>query len=150
MAVYERQDTRQTLRESIAEYFAANPDLKRGEDLPAAAREFFRCHDAAHVVFGCGRTLDDEAIVKLASIFGTTAGFGVLRGYRLHGVREVYRDLGAGEVVVTALKSVVLVPRTVLRCLRQRRRWPWDAFDEHLATPLCELREAFGIRVARG
>lgn len=36
--------------------------------------EFFRCHDAAHVVFGCGTGLDDEAVVKIWSFFGTTRG----------------------------------------------------------------------------
>lgn len=52
-------------------------------DLSAEAEHFFRCHDTAHVVFRCGSTLDDEAAVKIASIFGTTAGFDVLKGYRL-------------------------------------------------------------------
>lgn len=148
MAAYERQDSRQSLDEGIAEYLAANPDLRRGSALPTQAREFFRCHDAAHVVFGCGRTLDDEAVVKIASIFGTTAGFAVLRGYRLHGVADVYGSLGAGEVLATVVKSVVIVPRTLLRCLRQRRRWPWDAFDEYRPVALRDIRESFGIRVA--
>jgi hypothetical protein len=45
---YQQQASRQTLGEGIAEYLAANPDLKRGAELPDAAREFFRCHDAVH------------------------------------------------------------------------------------------------------
>jgi hypothetical protein len=43
---------------------------------------------------------------------------------------------------------VVIVPRTALRCLRQSARWPWSEHEQHLHTPLRELRRQFGIRVA--
>jgi len=147
---YERRDSRQTLAEGIAEYRRANPGLLRRRDMSGAAQAFFRCHDAVHVVYGCGTSLHDEAIVKLASIFGSSGGFGVLRGYRLHEAREIYKTLDAAETLRVVAQSVVIVPRTMLRCLRQRARWPWDDFEALLDTPLAELRRRFGIRVARG
>ena len=52
--------------------------------LSPEAAHFFRCHDTVHVVFGCGTTLDDEAVVKIASLLGTTAG---LVRFRLAEVR---------------------------------------------------------------
>ena len=58
-----------------------------------AAQEIFRCHDAVHVVYGCDIALGDEAIVKIASIFGTTAGLRVLKGYSLHESLQIYRQL---------------------------------------------------------
>lgn len=79
---FESPHTTQTLSEGLAEYFAANPMLKREADLLSPqARQFFRSHDAVHVVYGCGTSMSDEAIVKLASIFGTRGGLDVLRGY---------------------------------------------------------------------
>lgn len=87
---------------------------------------------------------------KLSSIFGTSAGYGVLRGYSLYESIDIYRKLKIGEVLGTMLAAVVIVPRTILQCLRQRKRWPWSDFDAHLQTPLCDLRAAFGIRVAHG
>jgi hypothetical protein len=60
------------------------PGLLRGETLSPDAAAFFRCHDAAQVGFGCGTTLAHEAVVELGSNFGTTGGFGVLRGCRQH------------------------------------------------------------------
>jgi hypothetical protein len=116
--------------------------------LSAEARTFFRCHDAVHVVFGCCLALEDEAIVKIASIFGTTAGFGALRGYRLHESQEIYQRLPLGAVLRTIARSFVIVPRTILRCRRQRSRWPWTGFERFLEVPLCKIREEFGIRVA--
>ena len=112
------------------------------------ARAFFRSHDAVHVVYGCSVALDDEAIVKIASFLGTTAGFGVLRGYRLHESKEIYERLPLIDVLRTIALSVVLVPRTILRCRRQSERWPWSGFEPLLDVPLRELRDRFGIRVA--
>lgn len=149
MHAFEHQDSEQTLREGIAEYHEKNPQLRDARAMSSAAQEFFRCHDAAHVVFGCGNSLDDEAVVKIASLFGTTAGFGVLAGYRLHESRAIYRELSVLETARTIVRATVLVPRTIYRCARQPSRWPWADFDAQLSRPLWELRRELGIRVAR-
>jgi hypothetical protein len=147
MPAYQTQDSLQTLADGIAEYYAAYPGLAQVRAMSPEGQQFFRSHDAAHVAFGCGVTLDQEAVVKLSSIFGTTAGFGVLRGYRLHESTRIYEQLALSEVLATILRAIILVPRTVVRCLRQRARWPWDEFEPYLDRPLREIREEFGIRV---
>ena len=148
MLGYEIQESPQTLAEGIAEYYAANPGLADVRSMSAEAKMFFRCHDVAHVVFGCSTDLDDEAVVKLSSIFGTSAGIGILRGYRLHESVEIYKRLPPGAVLKTIGRSIVIVPRTIFRCLRQRSRWPWADFERFLGVTLGEIREQFGIRVA--
>jgi hypothetical protein len=148
MLCFQVQDTEMTLNEGLAEYYASYPLLKRGPDLTApAARDFFHCHDVAHVVFGCDTSLSNEAVVKLSSIFGTTAGLSVLRGYALYDSLDIYRKLPVGEVLATILGAVVLVPRTISRRLRQRQRWPCSEFGAFLDTPLNEVRREFGIYV---
>jgi hypothetical protein len=148
MHSFQRQHSAQTLAEGIAEYCQANPGLVTARHSSVAAQEFFRCHDAVHVVFGCGTTLSDEAIVKVSSVCGTSGGFGVLHGHRLHESRHIYRTLARAEILSTALHSLILVPRTLVRCLRQRRRWPWKDFDRYLNVSLYAIRQEFGIRVA--
>ena len=138
-----------SLAVGLAEYYREHPFLKRGDQLGAEAREFFRCHDAVHVVYGCDTSLSQEAIVKLSSIFGTTAGFAVLKGYALYDLIDIYRKLKLRDVLVTMISSTVIVPRTLGPCSRQRQRWPWSEFDGHLQSPLRELRERFGIRVVQ-
>jgi len=125
---FELPDSTQTLAEGLAEYFAANPMLKRDADLLSAqARQFFRSHDTVHVVYGCGTSMPDEAVVKLASLCGTTGGLGTL---------------------LALLAAPYLIARTLWRCLRQRRRWPWEGHDELMHVPLREIRARFGIKVA--
>lgn len=144
---YQRQDSALTLREGLDAYFRAHPGLLRGDELSSEAQDFFRSHDAAHVVFGCGTSLPHEAVVKLSSIFGSTGGLTVLRGYRLHESVTIYRALGLGEIVLTLVAAIVVVPRTLWRCTLQRRRWPWCDFDAWLDQPLTQIRTEFGIRV---
>ena len=145
---FESASSTQTLAQALAEYYAAHPDLKRGDSLSLQAREFFRCHDAVHVLYGCSTSMPDEAIVKLASLFGTTGGLSVLRGYRLHESLDIYRQLPLGSTLVALLIAPYLVLRTIWRCSRQRDAWPWDQHEPYMNAPLHELRARFGIKVA--
>lgn len=147
---FESPDTTQTLAEGLAEYFASNPMLKRDADLSPEARRFFQSHDAVHVVYGCGTTMLDEAIVKLASIVGTTGGLCVLRGYLHHESLDIYRTLPIAGTLLALLASPYLVVRTVWRCLGQSQRWPWEQYDGFLDVSLRELRLQFRIQVAHG
>lgn len=150
MPAFQHQESQQTLAEGVAEYFAVNPGLAQGRAMSAEAREFFRCHDVAHVVFGCDVVLDDEVVVKISSLLGTTAGLRVLRGYRLNESLRIYRRLRVVDVLSSVGRSAVIVPRTALRCLAQKARWPWAEHQQYLHTPLRQLRREFGIRVAHG
>jgi hypothetical protein len=147
---FESASSAQTLAEGLAEYYAANPGLKRGPSLSPEAREFFRCHDTVHVLYGCGTSMPDEAIVKLASIFGTTGGLSILRGYRLHESIDIYRRLPVAGTLRALLLAPWLVARTIWRCRRQRSAWPWSAHEPYMDVPLSELRARFGIGVAHG
>src|SRR3990172_8025890 len=150
MLAYAVQESPLTLAEGMAEYYGANPELAALRSMSPEAQQFFRCHDVAHVVFGCGIDLDDEAVVKIASIFGTTAGLGVLEGYRLHESVQIYERLSLRAMLRSIAHSIVIVPRTLFRCLRQRSRWPWAELERFLRVPLREIREEFGIQVAHG
>jgi hypothetical protein len=145
---FESCDSTQTLAEAVVEYYAANSALKRSEALSPRARAFFRSHDVVHVVYGCSTTMSDEAVVKLVSLFGTTAGISVLRGYMLYESLDVYRKLPLRSTLVAVFIAPYLVLRTIWRCVHQQAKWPWDNHQQYMHTPLRELRAQFGIRVA--
>src|SRR5262245_52459125 len=53
MLGYQEQDSSQTLREGLAEYYRANPGIvTRPANLPAESVALFRSHDMCHVIFG--------------------------------------------------------------------------------------------------
>jgi hypothetical protein len=138
----------QTLAEALIEYHAANPELKRGDALSPEARAFFHSHDVVHVIYGCGTSMPDEAVVKLASVFGTSGGFSILRGYRLHESVDIYRRLPLGSTLIALLASPYIIARTLWRCACQRSKWPWSSHEQYMQSPLHELRAQFGIEVA--
>ncbi len=147
MLEYQRTDSTLTLESGLAEYSASRDDLVGGRGVSREAREFFRCHDAAHVVFGCSTTLLNEAMVKIWSFFGTTRGLSLVREYRLPESQEIYEQLKWGPIGRTALRSVTVVPRVMARCSRMHKRWPWSEFEPYRPVALRELRHEYGIQV---
>ena len=93
MLEYQQPESRLTLESGRAEYYANNSGLVDGRSVSPVAREFFRCHDTAHVVFGCSTALVKEAMVKIWSFFGTTRGLRLVREYRLPESQEIYEQL---------------------------------------------------------
>ena len=84
----------ETLSEGLEEYFANRDDLFLGRGASVEAIEFFRCHDTAHVVFGCATDLPSEACVKMWSMFATDAGLSrFYAGYALPESGEIYTRL---------------------------------------------------------
>lgn len=136
-----------TLEEGLSEYYGNRDDLVTGRGVSDSARKFFRCHDVAHVVFGCSTTLTNEAMVKIWSFFGTTAGLSLLRDYRSPESKEIYEQIKWSDVPGTAFRSLVNVPLVLFRCLRMHERWPWSDFDQYRSVPLAEIRRKYGIRV---
>lgn len=147
---FQFSESMQTLAEALAEYYAVNPKLKRGDALSPDARAFFLSHDVVHVMYGCGTSMPEEAVVKLASLFGTSGGFSILRGYRLHESLDIYRRLPLRSTLIALFASPYIIVRTLWRCARQHAKWPWSNHEQYMQTPLRELRAQFGIEVAHG
>jgi hypothetical protein len=147
MLRYQDADSTLTLAEGLQDYYGSRSDLAGGRGASDAAREFFRCHDAAHVVFACDTTLPQEGIVKLWSFFATDAGFSLIRAYNLPESREIYAKLTPRDELRAARTTLAAFPRVLWRALRMPKRWPWSGFEGYLDVPLRELRREFGIRV---
>lgn len=147
MYQYQRQSSDQTLREGLTEYRKVFAKQIGHRQMSTSAEEFFEFHDIVHVVFGCDISLADEVVVKITSIFGTTAGFSVLRGYRFPESKETYESIRLRQIGRTALNSIVSVPKSIVRCISMTKKWPWGRAEAHMNTPLCSIREEFGIRV---
>lgn len=143
---YQSCDATMTLDEGLHEYYASREGLYDGRGPSKAANDFFRCHDVAHIVFGCSTDLVEEGIVKLWSFFGTTAGLALLRDYNSPESKEIYETISWSVVPGTAVRVLFVAPRVIYRCSRMRRRWPWEDYEAYLPVSLSEIREEFQIR----
>jgi hypothetical protein len=145
---YMEQESPETLRDGLAEYYAAHPELFLPDQMPADEAELFRQHDAAHVLFACGITIRGEILIDTWAIFGSTLG---VRGYldylKLPQVSLVLLQAGSFRLAVELLRSLPNVVRILRRCARFTEKWHWRNYEQHLDRPLREIRAQFNIRV---
>lgn len=144
---YRKQNSPQTLREGLDEYYAANPTFQFGEFL-GMPRDVVRAHDVCHIVFGCGSSAADELVIETWTVLGTY----------IHPRRyaEMVRDGIGGEIVRTfglyrLFRRLWLtgprVARTMWAARKLRKRWPHFDYAAYWNTPLCDIRREFNIRV---
>jgi hypothetical protein len=138
-----------TLSEGLERYFAANERLVTTREVSEDAAHFFRCHDVAHVVFGCDTTLLGEGTVKLWTIFGTTLGFWRhLRGYSEADAFSLFRQYSRHHLAKNIGGLILSVPGTIRRARRMHHRWPWSQYEPYLEWTLSDIRSEFDIEVA--
>ena len=149
---YIRQDSPQSLREAIVEYYDCNAECNASlldpDGLPSGVEELFRCHDAGHVVFGCDTTLRGETLIDTWTIFGSTAGIrGYLEYFNYPQVNQIFADAGYMQILLAFLRCFPDVFRVLARSRKMASRWPWRDYGQYLDTSLCDLREQFNIQV---
>lgn len=145
---YVEADSRQSLREGIAEYYAHNSALLDPAGLPAEVAELFRQHDAGHVIFGCDTSLRGETLIDSWTIFATTAGLrGYLEYFKHPQVNQLFAEAGYWRIVREFLRCLPDVFRVLARSRRVSARWPCPDYQRHLDRSLCDIRREFEIRV---
>lgn len=81
-----------TLRQGLADFRRKNMDFFTKRSMSKDGEVFLRCHDVAHVVFGCGTTIYGEGVVKIWTTFGTTLNFWkVINGYNEVSAFELFK-----------------------------------------------------------
>lgn len=145
---YLQQDSTQTLREGIAEYYAFNEGLLDPDALPPGCEELFRQHDAGHVVFGCDTSYRGETRIDTWTVMATTAGLrGLMEYFKYPQVNQIFDDVGRFTIMMESCKAVPDIWRVFRRSRRMTAKWPWDRFEKYLDRPLKDLREEFNIQV---
>jgi len=150
MLGYQEQDSTQTLREGLAEYYRANLGIvTRPADLPAESVALFRSHDMCHVIFGLNTSLGDETLVDTRTLFSCDVGVKRYARYLAtnQAANALFKELGIGKALAITVLSLPRIVRAAVAALGMRKRWPWNPPDNYLDRPLGELRREFGIRV---
>ncbi len=146
MPRYQEQESRQTLAEGLMEYWAANPGLASARDPGGLGAEFFRCHDTAHVLFGCSTSLAGEALTDTWTLFGTSVSIRQFLGFfRVEEHKDIMAKVGWRTALVTFARSVPILVKAAWRGHRMPAKWPWSNFDTFLSRPLAEIRREFQI-----
>ena len=147
---YQAQDSRQTLAEGLAEYYACNAGrVLPPKALPAQSAELFRRHDICHVIFGLDTTLADEAMADTRTLLSCDVGWRRYAAYLASDpeAKAIFKEVGYLTVLWGTLRSVPRLLRAVAEAWRAPKRWPWDVPEAFQSRTLSDLRREFGIRV---
>lgn len=137
-----------TLREGLIQLRQENAAIFSDRNISPDAQEFFRCHDTAHVVFGCDTSLFGEGILKIYTIFGTTLGFWRhLSAYSEASAFALFRQYSLAHLCKHILKLIGNAPRAIVRARRMSKPWPWTEHGAYLDKPVAEIRKEFNIIV---
>ncbi|HEY2070451.1 MAG TPA: hypothetical protein VGG48_12915 [Rhizomicrobium sp.] len=147
---YQLQDSRQTLAEGLAEYYAVNAGwVTRPSDLPAESVALFRSHDMCHVIFGLDTTLADETMADTRTLLSCDVG---LRRYIRYlssdqQAKALFAELGWARAVWATITTLPRIVRAMIEAWRMPKRWPWTPPQFYLARTLADLRGEYRIRI---
>lgn len=147
---YRDQDSRQTLAEALAEYYAANEGIiARPADLPPDSAALFKSHDMCHVIFGLSTSLADEAMADTRTMLSCDVGSAKYALYLAADpqARIILKEVGLAGFLWGTLRAVPRMCRAVVEAFRMRKKWPWEPPPSFQSRRLGELRREFGIRV---
>ena len=149
-ALYQAQDSSQTLLEALEEYYARNLGrVRRPADLAPESAALFRSHDLCHVIFGLDTTLADEAMADVRTLSSSDVGWLRYAKYVTGDpeAKAIFKELGYLRAVGITLWVVPRMVRALYESARMVRRWPWEPPAEFETRSLSDLRREHGIRV---
>jgi hypothetical protein len=114
--------------------------------MSAEMAQLFEYHDAVHILFDCGTTLEDEIATHVWMVFGTTAKLGQMHdsiANREH--RHVLSGIGHFKLVGIWISSLPRIVSIMSRCLRMNKRLALEELPKLKEQPLQDIRQEYGI-----
>ena len=135
-----------TLQQGLEKFHKKSMKFFSERSISKEGEEFLKCHDIAHIVFGCDTTIYGEGVVKIWTTFGTTLGFWkVVNGYNEANAFELFRMYSFQHVAKNIARFLLAIPKVIIRAKRMTKPWTWSNYESYLNTPIPEIRKEFGI-----
>ncbi|MBX9945058.1 MAG: hypothetical protein K2Y40_13320 [Reyranella sp.] len=138
-----------TLGEAIARLRATDdPSGEVTAAMNAAATHAFEQHDAVHVLFSCGTSVQDEIAAHVWMALGTTARLGEMhRAVASAEHRQVLSGIGHLRLVGIWVTSLPRILGIAFRALRMKKKVAFERLDELKGRSVVSIRQEHGIIV---
>lgn len=141
-------DTNTTLQQGLENFQGKNKKYFAERQYSEKGKEFLRCHDIAHVIFGCDTTIYGEGTVKVWTTFGTTLSFwSVVKGYQEVSAFELFKAYSVRHILKNIMRFIAVIPNVIIRSKRMSKPWPFPEYKPYMDTPISEIRKEFNIQV---
>ena len=151
---FQQQNSTQTLREGLEEFYSINIQFKALVEKNSPNANIFKEHDYTHVLFGLGTSIEEESLLDTYVIWGMKFNWRkIINFYKDPEYKEVIGDIvkkhgGYWGIFKIYVSLLPIKFRVFLRCMKMKKKWNYhDISDEMLSAKLCDLREEYNIEL---
>ncbi len=148
MPQYSELNSTITLEQAIQELRQREEEKNDTPIKMSEISQTFERHDAIHVLFDCGTTLEDEIAAHIWMLFGTTAKINQMHqavAHREH--RNVLANIGHLKLISIWITCLPRILSIIIKCSRMKKRLALEELEKLKKQPLCEVRRQYGIVV---
>lgn len=152
MYKFQNQNSQQTLKEALEEFYSINVQFKNLVEKNSPNAKVFKEHDYTHVLFGLGTSIEEESLLDTYVIWGMKFNWGVIFDfYKDPEYKEVIGDIvnkygGYWGIFKIYLSLMPLKFRVFLRCMKMKKKWHYHDISERLLNrTLQDIRQEYNI-----
>ena len=152
MYKFQNQNSQQTLKEALEEFYSINVQFKNLVEKNSPNAKVFKEHDYTHVLFGLGTSIEEESLLDTYVIWGMKFNWGVIFDfYKDPEYKEVIGDIvnkygGYWGIFKIYLSLMPLKFRVFLRCMKMKKKWHYHDISERLLNrSLQDIRQEYNI-----
>tara|TARA_B110000438_G_C15384011_1_gene466031 strand:- start:80 stop:550 length:471 start_codon:yes stop_codon:yes gene_type:complete len=152
MLKYTQQNSSQTLKEGLQEYYDSNPQEVKdfAKKIP-----FLVDHDITHVIFGLGTSIEEESLLDTWTIRGTDISWRQIYNYAFDSelwklTKIIVKNQGGWFKIIKVVTKCIPLKLLIHfnRIPNMKKKWPYSGIKEEiLSIKLKELRKEYGIRL---
>jgi hypothetical protein len=149
---FQNQNSQQTLKEALEEFYSINVQFKNLVEKNSPNAKVFKEHDYTHVLFGLGTSIEEESLLDTYVIWGMKFNWGVIFDfYKDPEYKEVIGDIvnkygGYWGIFKIYLSLMPLKFRVFLRCMKMKKKWHYHDISERLLNrTLQDIRQEYNI-----
>jgi ubiquinone biosynthesis protein Coq4 len=141
-------DDSMTLGEAIQKLRALEAERDMTNNLSADVTHALEQHDAIHILFNCGTSMQDEIAAHVWMLFATTANISEMhRVVASQQHRTVLTDIGHFQLLSVWLTMLPRIIKIIFQSLRMNKRLAVEELVQLRGQPIAEIRQECGIRV---
>ena len=151
---FQQQNSEQTLREGLEEFYSINTQFRDLVEKNNPNANIFKEHDYTHVLFGLGTSIEEESLLDTYVIWGMKYSWSkIINFYKDPEYKEVIGDIvkkhgGYWGIFKIYMSLMPLKLRVFLRCMKMKKKWNYhEISDEMLDSKICDLRKEYNIEL---
>lgn len=139
-------DTSMTLGEAIQKMRALESEGNMVNKASVDIEQALEQHDAVHILFNCGTSIQDEIAAHIWMVFATTANFSEMhRAVANQEHRSVLSEIGHFKLMSVWFSSLPSIIGIIFKSLRMRKKVSVEELSRLKEQSVLEIRREHGI-----